>query len=122
LRMAFNLEKRRKYILISVPCSLAGGVFLQNQKTESPHPQNMANLEFLIAAMKALSKRHPITEHFVAQLELDIGASGIAKSTISGDLKHGFPKAVSTPFSFSGEAVSIMFSVLRLKDVPLRNV
>jgi hypothetical protein len=61
----------------------------------------MANLEFLIAAMKALSKRHPITEHFVTQLELDVDASGIAKSTVSGELKHGFPKGVSHPFSFS---------------------
>jgi len=48
--------------------------------------------------MKALSKRHPITEHFVTQLELDAEASGIAKSTVSGELKHGFPKAVSMPF------------------------
>lgn len=80
----------------------------------------MTNLEFLIAAMKALSKRHPITEHFVAQLELDIGASGISKTTISYDLKHGFKKTVNIPFSIAGEAVSIPFYALHIEVVPLQ--
>ncbi|TVY56061.1 Citrinin biosynthesis transcriptional activator mrl3 [Lachnellula cervina] len=76
---------------------IAGGVFIQDYKTGSPQPQSLANLEFLVAAMKALSKRHPVTKHFVAQLELDIEASGIHMPGLSSSpetlqkLSTGFP-------------------------------
>lgn len=48
--------------------------------------------------MKALSKRHPLTKHFVAQLELDASALGIPLSGFQGvhidsphELSTGFP-------------------------------
>ncbi|TVY75878.1 Citrinin biosynthesis transcriptional activator ctnR [Lachnellula suecica] len=77
---------------------VAAGVFLSNTKSEDAHPQSIANLEFLLAAMRALSKRHPITTHFVAQLELDIQASTGQKPALSSILdssdilETGFPK------------------------------
>lgn len=43
----------------------------------------MANLAFLVSAMKALSKKHSLTKHFVAQLELDIEVGGIKLPGVS---------------------------------------
>jgi hypothetical protein len=37
----------------------------------------VANLEFLLLAMRAIGARHPISNHFTAQLELDMDAAGI---------------------------------------------
>ncbi|TVY37892.1 Citrinin biosynthesis transcriptional activator [Lachnellula occidentalis] len=84
-------------ILTTIYLVIAGGVFVQDYKTGNPHPQSLANLEFLVAAMKALSKRHPVTKHFAAQLELDIEASGIHMPGLSSSpetlqkLSTGFP-------------------------------
>ena len=58
---------------------VAGGVFIQDQKSDRQHPNSFANLEFLVAAMTAIGSRHSITKHFTAQLELDIEASGIIR-------------------------------------------
>jgi hypothetical protein len=44
---------------------------------DRPRPQSVANLEFLLLAMGAIGVRHPITNHFTAQLELDMDAAGI---------------------------------------------
>jgi len=48
--------------------------------------------------MKALSKRHPLNLHFVAQLELDIEASGIAISGIFNTPEVEPPHLLSTGF------------------------
>lgn len=56
---------------------VAAGVFIQDQRSDEVHSQSITNLEFLLAAMKAIGNRHSITNHFTAQLELDIASSGI---------------------------------------------
>ena len=58
---------------------IAGGVFIHDQKSDRPHPNNIANLEFLLAALRAIGRRHSITNHFTAQLELDLDGSGIMR-------------------------------------------
>ena len=58
---------------------VAGGVFIQDQKSDRRNANSMANLEFLLAAMSAIGNRHSITKHFTAQLELDIEGSGIIR-------------------------------------------
>jgi hypothetical protein len=58
----------------------------------------LANLEFLVAAMKALSKMHPLTLHFVAQLELDIEPSGIGICGLSKTPEMESPHLLSTAF------------------------
>lgn len=56
---------------------IAAGVFIQDQRSESRSSTSMSNLEFLLAAMKAIGNRHSITIHFTTQVELDIENSGI---------------------------------------------
>lgn len=56
---------------------VAGGVFIQDQRSDERHTSSIPNLEFLLAAMKAVGNRHSITKHFTAQLELDIEGAGI---------------------------------------------
>jgi hypothetical protein len=60
---------------------VAGGVLIQDQKLDQSRPQTLNNLDFLVSAMKALGKRHAITNHFTTQLELDIDAAGVGKSS-----------------------------------------
>lgn len=56
---------------------VAGGVFVQDQKSAHPNPQSASNLEFLLIAMKAIGKQHSITDHFTAQLEFDMAAAEV---------------------------------------------
>jgi hypothetical protein len=71
---------------------IAGSVFIQDQRSEDRQPQSIENLEFLMAAMKAISIRHSVTKHFLTQLELDIEGSGISVSCkSSGKIGVGIP-------------------------------
>ncbi|KAH6664927.1 fungal-specific transcription factor [Halenospora varia] len=54
---------------------VAGGVMLQDSKRNPSNTELPTNLEFLLAAMKAVGIRHSITKHFTAQLEIDMEAS-----------------------------------------------
>lgn len=56
---------------------VASGVILQDVRKDKPNPQSASNLEFMVAAMKAVGKKHVIAKHFAAQLELEIGTQGI---------------------------------------------
>ena len=67
---------------------VAAGVFIQDQRGNEGKPQSITNLEFLLAAMKAIGNRHSITNHFTAQLEIDIESSGIQIKT-NGNLPSG---------------------------------
>ncbi len=40
-----------------------------------PSQTSLSNLEFLLAAMRAIGTKHSVTKHFTAQLELDVDAS-----------------------------------------------
>lgn len=51
---------------------VASGVILQDCRKPNPSPQSSSNLEFMMAAMKAVGKKHVIARHFAAQLELEI--------------------------------------------------
>ncbi|KAH8799745.1 fungal-specific transcription factor domain-containing protein [Xylogone sp. PMI_703] len=56
---------------------VAVGVFLQDQITTHNRPQSSSNADFLLSAMKAMSKNHKIAQQFIIQLEFDLEASGI---------------------------------------------
>jgi hypothetical protein len=56
---------------------VAAGVLVQDKKLDPNRATSLNNLDFLLNAMRALGKKHTITNHFTAQLELDIEASGI---------------------------------------------
>jgi len=56
---------------------IAARVFIQHAKKDESRQLSISNLEFIATAMLAIGKKHPITKHFSAQLELDIEAAGI---------------------------------------------
>jgi hypothetical protein len=61
----------------------AASVFIQLIGAEEKYASSMLNLEFLLAAMKAIGNRHSITQYFTTQLEIDIENSGILRSSSS---------------------------------------
>jgi hypothetical protein len=69
---------------IGSPLYIAARVFVQQARLGENRLQCISNLEFLVAAMYTIGRRHPITNHFTAQLELDIETAGIDKPS-------GFP-------------------------------
>jgi hypothetical protein len=56
---------------------IASRVFIQDLRHRQKS-SSLANLEFIHSAMKAIGTRHAITEHFTAQVELDIEGNGIS--------------------------------------------
>ena len=79
---------------------VASGVFIQDQRSGDGSSQSKANLEFLLAAMKAIGNRHSITNHFTAQLELDIENSGIKVGRIPNIPMNGIlPSRGGAPMS-----------------------
>lgn len=76
---------------------VAAGVCLHNATNEGPSPQSSSDLHFILSAMNAIGKKHNITKHFTAQLELDIEASGIEANNrpytcrVAEDVHGGVP-------------------------------
>jgi hypothetical protein len=71
----------------------AASVFIQLIAAEDKYASSISNLEFLLAAMKAIGNRHSITRYFTTQLELDIENSGILRSSsskLAGVPSNGF--------------------------------
>jgi len=67
---------------------VAAGVFLKDQKSARPNPQNVVNIEFLQAAMSAIGLKHSITKHFSTQLELDVEAAGLKPPKHAGNVNR----------------------------------
>ncbi|CZS93123.1 uncharacterized protein RAG0_03541 [Rhynchosporium agropyri] len=63
---------------------VAAGVFLNDQRFGKPKPQNIVNIEFLLAAMWAIGFKHTVIRYFSAQLELEIEAAGLKAAGNSG--------------------------------------
>jgi hypothetical protein len=59
----------------------AATVFIQHEVQTEKSLTNLSNLEFLLAAMKAIGNRHTITTYFTTQLERDIEESRILVSS-----------------------------------------
>ncbi|CAG8962358.1 hypothetical protein HYFRA_00014155 [Hymenoscyphus fraxineus] len=73
---------------------VAAGVCLSDATSKEPNPQSSSDLYFILSAMNAIGRRHNITKHFTAQLELDIEASGIQNGNASrtrGMAEHTVP-------------------------------
>ena len=49
---------------------VAGGIFIKDQKMPDPQPQSASNLEFVLAAMRAIGKKHSVTDHFTGTSNL----------------------------------------------------
>lgn len=75
---------------------VAAGIYVKNQSSDQPYGPSLPNLEFLLGAMRSIGRKHSITRHFIAQLELDIDAAGFTKSP-----RHeaGRPKIPNVPIN-----------------------
>ncbi|KAG4025268.1 hypothetical protein MFRU_062g00210 [Monilinia fructicola] len=77
MRLVSHLDASKMSSWIGFCLYVASGVILQDVRKDKPNPQSASNLEFMVAAMKAVGKKHVIAKHFAAQLELEIGTQGI---------------------------------------------
>lgn len=64
---------------------VAARVFVQFLRARPNEQQVMSSLSFLLTAMHAISRKNPLTESFIAQLELDMESAGVKNpSHLSG--------------------------------------
>lgn len=62
---------------ISFCVYVAARVFAQYLKTRPNDQQIKSSLRFLLQAMQALRRKNPLTESFLAQLDVDLETAGI---------------------------------------------
>lgn len=65
---------------ISFCTYVAARVFVQYLRTRPKDQQMMSSLQFLLQAMQALRRKNPLTESFLAQLDVDLETAGIMTS------------------------------------------
>lgn len=76
---------------------LAGRVFAQYLKSRPDDSMVRSSLEFILSALNALKSKNPLTESFLVQLEVDLGA------TVSQDSGNPAHKGVSSAsYGFKG--------------------
>ena len=61
---------------------VAARVIVQHQKTLPDDKTPMSSLEFLVSAMRALKRKHPLAGSFSAQLEVEIKQQGMLNPNI----------------------------------------
>jgi hypothetical protein len=66
---------------------VAGGIFIKDQNMPNPQPQSASNLEFVLAAMRAIGKKHSVTDHFTGTSNLLV-LSPLKKSLKSEFMFH----------------------------------
>lgn len=62
---------------------VAARVIVQHQVTRPDDQAVQSSLDFLVSAMRALKKKHPLAGSFLAQLELEIAHSAMAPLSIN---------------------------------------
>jgi hypothetical protein len=85
---------------------VAGGILIQDLKSDHPRSQSVTNLEFLVLAMRAIGIRHSITNHFTAQLELDMTTAGVSDYIASAECPVSmqfYPTKLPVPMRIFGE-------------------
>lgn len=65
---------------ISFCIYVAARVFVQYLRTRPKDQQMSSSLQFLLQAMQALRRKNPLTESFLAQLDVDLESAGIRSS------------------------------------------
>ncbi|KAL3424984.1 transcriptional regulatory protein [Phlyctema vagabunda] len=86
---------------------VAAGVYVHNLRLgRPPKPHSASNLDFLLVALKAIGKRHPITQHFSIQLGFDIESAGLDATCPSLHRETGVVSAMSSNTSSSGSRTS----------------
>ncbi|KAL0261217.1 hypothetical protein SLS55_004913 [Diplodia seriata] len=77
MRLIAHMDTSTMNPFISFCVYVAARVFVQYLKNRPGDGQMNNHLQFLLQAMQALKKRNPLTESFLAQLDLDLVGSGI---------------------------------------------
>ena len=62
---------------ISFCLYVAARVFVQYLRSRPHEQQIRSSLQFLLSAMQALRRKNPLTESFIAQLDVDIESAGV---------------------------------------------
>ena len=81
-------------------------VYVQYLKARRNDTQIQSSLEFILRAMHAMKRRNGLTESFIAQLDLDMEASGIPNPNYDGSLNNMLKKGVVCYWCSDLEAVS----------------
>ncbi|KAH7114405.1 binuclear zinc transcription factor [Dendryphion nanum] len=78
MRMVSHMDLSAMNPFISFCVYVAARVFVQYLKTRPKDQQMNSSLQFLLQAMHALRRKNPLTESFLAQLDLDLDGAGVA--------------------------------------------
>lgn len=82
MRMIAHTDLSRMDPFMSFCLYIAARVFVQYLKQKPDDEQMQSSLRFLLTAMGHIKKKHPLTESFLVQLDVDLKASGIDESTL----------------------------------------
>ncbi|KAL7771984.1 hypothetical protein CFE70_001937 [Pyrenophora teres f. teres 0-1] len=77
MRMISHMDMGAMNPFISFCVYVAARVFAQYLKTRPNDQQIKSSLRFLLQAMQALRRKNPLTESFLAQLDVDLETAGI---------------------------------------------
>jgi hypothetical protein len=65
---------------------IAGRVFAQYLKSRPDDSVVRSSLEFIVSALNALKSKNPLTESFLAQLEVDLDGMGLRGTRAKKDV------------------------------------
>ncbi|KAF2272588.1 uncharacterized protein EI97DRAFT_445659 [Westerdykella ornata] len=77
MRMISHMDLSAMNPFISFCVYVAARVFIQYLKTRPKDQQMSATLQFMLQAMAALRRKNPLTESFLAQLDVDLESAGL---------------------------------------------
>ena len=77
MRTASHLDLVQMNPFIAFCLYVAARVFVQFLRARPNEQQVSSSLQFLLTAMHAMTQKNPLTESFIAQLELDMDSAGI---------------------------------------------
>ncbi|KAJ9663771.1 hypothetical protein H2201_005492 [Coniosporium apollinis] len=80
MRMICHLDLSAMNPFISFSVYVAARVFVQYLRTKPKDESISSSLQFLVQAMQALKRKNPLTESFLAQLDLDLQSAGLPPS------------------------------------------
>ncbi|KAI9851449.1 MAG: hypothetical protein M1838_003638 [Thelocarpon superellum] len=85
MRTVSHLDLSAMNPFISFCLYVSARVFIQFLKTRPEDEQARASLQFLLNAMQALTRKNPLTESFLVQLEVELEGTGI-------EIRHQYSK------------------------------
>ncbi|KAH9219389.1 fungal-specific transcription factor domain-containing protein [Leptodontidium sp. 2 PMI_412] len=102
LRLVSNQEAVEMASWAGFCLFVAAKVFLKDHNSAPLHYSPSANIQFLISIMKTIGLQYPITDYFVAQLELEVQTAGIDLNTPIERCDDVLDTDTSTRVTFNG--------------------